>query len=276
LARRRVESPRLQVEWMLSHLLTLPRMQLYLNFERALSEENLAALRRMVVRRGNREPLQHILGSVSFCGCEIASGPQALIPRPETEILAESAWQWLNARAAEGSGALYALDFGAGTGCLSVVMALNAPSASITALEVSPQALALARKNAETHRVADRITFLESDGFAALPETALFDLVVSNPPYIPSAEIDQLEPEVRDHDPRLALDGGRDGLDFYRLLAVQARSRMRPGGRLMLEIGDGQGGAVRLALESQMWIVETVGPDYNGRQRFVTAAPRRD
>ena len=273
LARRGVESPRLQVEWMLSQLLALPRMQLYLNFEQILSEKDLSTLRGMVVRRGNREPLQHILGSVSFCGYELAVGPHALIPRPETEILAEMAWSWLNSRATTGTNSPRALDFGTGTGCLAIAIALKTPGAWILALDASTEALAVARKNAQSHTLLEKIEFLESTGFDRVPKEMSFDLIVSNPPYIPSADIPELEPEVRDHDPLAALDGGEDGLAFFRLIALEAPPRMRGGGRLMLEIGDGQAEAVRAILESQKWVVETVSQDYTGRQRFITAAP---
>jgi release factor glutamine methyltransferase len=267
---RHVESPRLQAEWMLARILAMPRLQLYLNFEKPLAEPALAALREMVVRRGKREPLQHILGSVSFCGIELAVGPQALIPRPETEILAEMAWTWLNRPSHVGRPTV--LDFGTGSGCLSVAIALKSTGAIVYALDTSRPALELARENARRHALNERINFLEDSGFSALPPEIAFDLVVSNPPYIPRAEIDQLEPEVRDHDPRLALDGGEDGLDFYRLIAAEASSRLRAGGRLMLEIGDGQGPAIGEILKDQKWIVESIGNDYTGRERFVTAA----
>jgi release factor glutamine methyltransferase len=269
---RQVESPRLQAEWMLARILALPRLQLYLNFEKPVAEADLAALRDMVVRRGKREPLQHILGSVSFCGIELAVGPQALVPRPETEILAEMAWTWLNQRAAQAPTPPAALDFGAGSGCLAIAIALKSPAAKVSALDVSPASLELARANALRHSLPDRINFLLGAGFAPLPAGASFDLVVSNPPYIPRAEIAALEPEVRDHDPRQALDGGEDGLDFYRLIATEAPGRLRAGGRLMMEIGDGQAAAVGEILKEQKWIVESIASDYSGRERFVTAA----
>ena len=240
LAKRGVESPRLQSELLLAHVLALPRMKLYLNFERALSPAETDSMRDLVKRRGTREPLQHILGSVSFCGLEIAVNRSVLIPRPETELLAEAGWEFL-AGAGE---AARALDLGTGSGCLAIALAAKCPAARVVATDISPDALAVARSNAIRHSVAERIDFREGDGFAAVPAGARFDLIVSNPPYIASAEIATLEAEVRDHDPRLALDGGADGLDFYRRIAAEAGAFLKPGGKLMLEFGDGQAGAL--------------------------------
>jgi len=272
LGKKNVESPRLQTELLLAHLLKLPRMKLYLNFDRALTTTETDALRELVKRRGTREPLQHIVGSTSFCGYEIVVSKHALIPRPETELLAELGWQWLGKTAAATNTSPTALDFGTGTGCIAIALAAKCPAARITALDVSPEALALARQNAGANKVSDRLEFLQGDGFAALtsqPQT--FDLIISNPPYIASAEIETLEPEVRDHDPRLALDGGTDGLDFYRALAAQARPCLKPGGKIMVEFGDGQAEAIKKIFESEKWIVEDVKEDYSQRARILIA-----
>lgn len=310
LAKKGVESPRLQTELLLAHLLKLPRMKLYLNFERVLAPAETDALRELVKRRGQREPLQHITGSTSFCGFEIAVNRHALIPRPETELLAESGWEFLlkleqsphpagdhplPAGRGKGRGeGRVALDFGTGTGCIAIALAMKCPSAKIVATDISPDALALARGNAGRHNVADRIEFLQGDGFAALyPEGRVprapnikdenggsqssplrkmeFDLISSNPPYIPSAEIATLQPEVRDFDPRAALDGGADGLDFYRKLAVESKSFLKPDGKIMLEFGDGQADAIRKIFEAEKWIVEAVREDYSHRARILIA-----
>lgn len=268
LARKEVDSPRLQAEMLLAHILKLPRMKLYLGFDRMLSEPELTQYRELVRRRGAREPLQHIVGSTSFCGFEIAVSPAALIPRPETELLAEAAWQFLGS---VGSNQATALDFGTGTGCVAIALASKCPTARIRTVDISADALALARKNAEANHVADRVEFLESDGFAAVPAEARFDLIVSNPPYISTAELETLQPEVRDHDPRAALDGGIDGLDFYRRLAAEAGGFLKGGGRLILEFGDGQAEAIAKIFETQKWIVEGIRKDYTGRARVLTA-----
>jgi release factor glutamine methyltransferase len=265
LAQKGVESPRYNTEEMLAHLLKLPRLQLYLNFERVLTETELEALRGSVKRRALREPLQHILGSTSFCGLEIEVNRHALVPRPETELLAERAWRHLAGLSPRSS---TALDFGTGTGCLAILLAAKVPEARVCAVDISGEALALAQRNAETHGVSARIKFSAGDGFLALPQGPPFDLIVSNPPYIPSAEIETLAPEVRNFDPRTALDGGPDGLDFYRRLAREAASWLKPGGRIMLEFGDGQAEALREIFSAEKWVVEAVEEDYSHRPRI--------
>jgi release factor glutamine methyltransferase len=293
LAKKGVESPRLQTELLLAHLLKLPRMKLYLNFERTLAPAEVDGLREFIKRRGQREPLQHITGSTSFCGLEIAVNRHALIPRPETELLAELGWNFLSTLNPQPS---TALDFGTGTGCIAIALAVKCLSAKVVATDVSPNALALAKQNAGRHNAAERIEFLQSDGFAAFQsegrvtrvpnseiETKIrdscnsslrkmeFDLIISNPPYIPSAEIATLQPEVRDFDPRAALDGGADGLDFYRKLAAEAKPFLKPGGKIMLEFGDGQADAIRKVFEAEKWIVEAVKEDYSHRARILIA-----
>jgi release factor glutamine methyltransferase len=189
------------------------------------------------------------------------------VPRPETEILAESGWTFLSTLGPEQT----VLDFGTGTGCIAISLAAKCPDARITAIDASADALALAGQNARTNKVAERIEFFHGNGFAALPGGAQFALIISNPPYIPTAEIGTLDPEVRDFDPRPALDGGADGLDFYRMLASQAETRLRPGGKLMLEFGDGQAPAVQKLFENENWIVEAVKDDYSQRARILIA-----
>jgi len=263
-----VDSPRLQAELLLAHVLQMPRMKLYLNFDRDLNTTEVDAFRELVRRRAQREPLQHILGSVSFCGVELACTPAALVPRPETELLAQMGWEFLER---SGIAAPAVLDFGTGTGCLPIAMGLHCPRARFVALDVSREALALARENANRHGLGDRIQLVESNGFAALAPDARFDLIVSNPPYIAAREIDSLQPEVRDHDPRSALDGGEDGLDFYRRLAAEAGAFLQSEGLMMLEFGDGQAPELCRMFSGQNWIVEAVRQDYSQRDRFLLA-----
>ena len=287
LGKKNVESPRLQTELLLAHLLKMPRMKLYLNFDRALTLVETDALRELIKRRGLREPLQHIVGSTSFCGYEIAVSRHVLVPRPETELLAELGWQFLSTLNAQPS---TGLDFCTGSGCIAIALAAKCPNAKVVATDISPDALTLAKENAARNQVAARIEFLAGDGFAALndgtergrPARELdtntqagrlrsFDLIISNPPYISSAEIATLEPEVRDFDPRLALDGGRDGLDFYRRLAAEAKPFLKPDGKIMLEFGDGQADDIKKIFESEKWIVEAVQEDYSQRARILIA-----
>ncbi|MEI7535528.1 MAG: peptide chain release factor N(5)-glutamine methyltransferase [Verrucomicrobiae bacterium] len=268
LSKKGVESPRLQTELLLAHLLKMPRMKLYLNFDRALSAPETDGLREFIKRRGQREPLQHIVGSTSFCGYEIAVSRHALIPRPETELLAEAGWKFLSILDSQ---AATVLDFGTGTGCIAIALSAKCPAAKITALDISADALALAKQNALQNKVAEQIEFCQSDGFAALKSGIEFNLLVSNPPYIASAEIETLDPEVKDFDPRGALDGGADGLDFYRRLAAEAKSFLKPDGKIMLEFGDGQADDLKKIFENEKWIVEAVQEDYSHRARILIA-----
>ena len=270
LTRKGVESPRLQVELLLAHVLGMPRLKLYLNFERGLSGTELDTVRELVKRRGAREPLQYLVGSTSFCGLELRVTPDVLIPRPETELLAERAWCFLGQL---DSRPATALDFGTGSGCLAIALAVRCPAAAVTAVEVSASALAVASANAARHGVSGRVRFVEGDGFAAMPAEARFHLIVANPPYIPRAELATLQPEVRDHEPRSALDGGADGLDFIRRLAAEGARWLHPGGRLMLEFGDGQAEAVGALFADQGWTVEAVENDLTSRPRILVARP---
>jgi release factor glutamine methyltransferase len=268
LSKKGVDSPRLQTELLLAHLLDLPRMQLYLNFERQLSETEVDNFRDLIKRRSQREPLQHIIGSTSFCGLEFAVNRHVLIPRPETEILAEQGWKFLNSRSAQPS---TALDLGTGSGCLAISLAKHCPTAQIFATDISTDGLELAKQNAARHNVPDRIHFLHGDAFAPLESPISFDLIISNPPYIPTTEIPTLQAEVRDYDPHQALDGGPDGLAFYRRIAAEAAPFLKPGGKIMLEFGDGQTQAIREIFESQKWIVEAILEDYTQRPRILIA-----
>jgi len=266
LAKRGVDSPRLQTELLLAEVFQMPRLKLYLNFDRVLSPAETDRLRDMVKRRGNREPLQHITGSTSFCGYEMTVNRAVLVPRPETELLAEAGWEFLIGLSRPAT----ALDLCTGSGCIAIAMAAKCPAAQVTGSDLSEEALTVARANATANGLADRIEWVAGDGLAPVAGRT-FDLLVSNPPYIASAEIETLEPEVRNHDPRLALDGGADGLDFYRRLAGAARGAVVPGGKLMVEFGDGQAPAVKSLLETEKWIVEAVREDYSHRARFIIA-----
>jgi release factor glutamine methyltransferase len=261
-----VTSPRLQTELLLAHLLKMPRMKLYLNFERILTIPETDTLRELIKSRGRREPLQHIIGSTSFCGSEIAVNRHVLVPRPETELLAEAGWQFLSTRNPQPA---TALDFCTGSGCIAIALAAKCPAAKIIATDLSPDALTIAKENAARNQLTGHIEFFHGDGFAALPDGNRFDLIISNPPYIPSAEIATLQPEVRDFDPRIALDGGADGLDFYRLIAAQAAARLKTSGKIMLEFGDEQAEALRQIFEAENWIVEAIKEDYSHRARIL-------
>ena len=268
LAKKNVDSPRLQTELLLAHLLKLPRMKLYLNFERTLLPTELDALRALVMRRAQREPLQHIIGSTSFCGLEMAVNRHVLVPRPETELLAELGWQFLSTINSQPP---TCLDFGTGSGCIAIAIVSKCPAARIIAADISADAIAVAKQNAASNGVNDRIEFRCGDGFATLNGEDKFDLIVSNPPYIASEEIATLEPEVRDFDPRGALDGGTDGLDFYRRLTAEAGTFLKPGGKIIIEFGDNQAKEISDIFTAERWTVESVHQDYTKRERMLSA-----
>ena len=230
LAGKGVENARLESEWLLSAALGLDRVGLYVNFDRPLNDGELAAFRGMVVRRARREPLQHILCTQEFAGLEFEVAKTALIPRHDTETLVEEA-----VKRSQGAGRI--LDIGVGSGCIAVAQAKMIPDARISGVEQSAAALELAERNAAKHDVSiDLFTGSLFEPFGSI----LFDLIVSNPPYIPTGDIDLLQPEVREYEPREALDGGMDGLDFYRGIIPTAPDDLNPGGWLLFEVGIGQ------------------------------------
>jgi release factor glutamine methyltransferase len=235
LAGKGVENARLESEWLLSDALGLDRVGLYLNFDRPLNSAELASYRGMVSRRAKREPLQHILGSQEFMGLEFEVSPAALIPRHDTETLVEEAIKRCR-------GGERILDIGLGSGCIAVALAKKLPQASIYGVEKTASALELASRNAEKHGVTLGI----AKGSLFEPfKGLLFDIVVSNPPYIPTGEIPSLQPEVREYEPVEALDGGPDGLNFYRKIIPSASEHMSPGGWLIFEVGADQSDSVK-------------------------------
>ena len=238
---------RLNAELLLAHALRLPRLGLYLQFDRPLAAGELALFRKLLLRRMTHEPVQYILGETEFMGLPFEVTPAVLIPRPETEELVEEAIRWLKS---SGSTEGRILEIGTGSGNIAVALGKFLPGARVTSLEMSGDALAVARRNCERHGLTN-VEFLQGDVFTAEFGTRAFDAVVSNPPYIGAAEFDLLEPEVRDFEPRLATTDGADGLRFIRRIAGLACGLLRPGGGMFLEIGYNQADAAeRIARES--------------------------
>src|SRR5688572_13817101 len=268
LAKKGVDSPRLQSELLLAHVLKTQRLKLYLDFARNLTDSETRALRELVQRRGAREPLQHILGTACFWGLDFAVNASVLIPRPETELLAEQGWKFLNSL----NRASTFLDFGTGTGCIAITLCHFAKQSRGVALDKSAEALAIAQANAAKHCVSDRLQFMESNAFSAIARDQQFDLIISNPPYIQAADIDTLQEEVRKFDPHSALDGGADGLDFYRILATESPQRLAPGGKLMVEFGDSQQDQLRSLFTANTWNIEAILNDLSGRPRILIAS----
>jgi release factor glutamine methyltransferase len=262
--RHGIESPRLTIELLLAHLLKKKRLDLYMEFERELDEPTLKRLREMVKRRAAGEPLQYITGEAEFCGLKLAVDHRVLIPRPETELLVESVIQRKPQKI---------VDVGTGSGCVAVALASRLPSAEIWAVDVSEEALEVAKTNATRHSVEKKVRFLQSDLLGKLPDSFMADAIVSNPPYIASGDWAKLPGEVKDFEPVRALVAGEDGLEAIHRLAMDARRVLSPSGLVALEIGAGQRAAVgRLFAKNDFDIVEVV-KDLQGHERVVVAVP---
>lgn len=263
--KRGVESARLNAELLIGHALELKRMQLYLQFERPLTEAELEKIRPLVKRRGNREPLQYIIGETEFCGLKLKVDRRALIPRPETEYLVEL----LAGKLTTPPGSI--LDLGTGTGALALTLAGKYPEAIVTAVDKSTEALALAQENAESLKLTERVRLLASDWFSALPAGDKFQLIVANPPYLTEAEVAEAVPEVKDHEPVSALVSGADGrADLERIIA-QARPFLAEGGLLACETGIAQHAhLIERAKESGYSRTESLR-DLTDRDRYLLA-----
>src|SRR5688572_14060369 len=258
--KRDIESPRLNAEHLLAHILKRKRIELYLEFERILTEEELSPLRDLVKRRGQGEPLQHLLGTVEFCGNVFLCDKRALVPRPETEQLVELLKSEIRNPKSK------ILDVGTGSGVIALSLAAQFPEATVTATDVSTPALELARENAERLTLSNRIEFSESD--LLLYVTDVYDLIVANLPYIASADRAALSREVR-HDPEVALFGGERGTEMVRKLIETAHSHLAPGGLLALEVGLGQAEElVALMAKKNYHDIEQIR-DYSDVTRFL-------
>ncbi len=261
-----IEGPGMAAKLLLSRLLNCKHLELIFKYDLVLSEKQLEAMRRGIKRVAAGEPVQYVIGETGFMGHTIKTDNRALIPRPETEILVEtvlaSAALWQHAKPV-------IVDVGTGSGCIVVSLAKEKPGAHYLAFDVSDQALSLARENAKTLGVADHVTFAQTElGDALEPETA--DAIISNLPYIPTAVIDTLQPQVRDHEPRVALDGGANGVEVIEGVVYDATIVLKPGGLIFLEIGADQGKAVSTMLRDAGFENVAVKQDLAGLDRIVT------
>ncbi|SMH57968.1 peptide chain release factor N(5)-glutamine methyltransferase [Maritimibacter sp. HL-12] len=247
---------------LLAHALGIPADRLTLHADREVSEEEMARYEALLHRRLEHEPVSRIIGRRMFWGRNFRITPHVLDPRPETETLV--------AEALAGPAPARLLDLGTGSGILAITLLAEWAQAEALASDVSPEALIVARSNAEDLGVADRLTLIEADWFSGID--ARFELIVSNPPYIAAGEMDGLDPEVREHDPEIALTPGGDGLDAYRAIAAGAGARLAPGGRLLVEIGPTQGAQVAALLRAAGLVDVEVLPDLDGRDRVVRGA----
>lgn len=270
LATKGVPDPAVAAELLAARLLGVGRGLLASEFDRAAEERHLAAMRRGMARLAKGEPLQYVLGEWDFRTLTLKCDRRALIPRPETEGLVSLVLEWL--RGSGRHGAPLVVDVGTGTGAIVLSLAKEyVGEATFLGTDVSEDAVALARENAERCLLADRVGFAVMDGLDDFDEPQCVDAIVSNPPYIESAVVDTLDPRVRDFEPRLALDGGPAGLDFYDRYLADALNLLKAGGAVFFEIGDTQGEAVRRMMESYGFGDIRISKDLSGRDRYASA-----
>ncbi len=263
LAERGVENSRLNAEHLLAYALSKRRLDLYLEFDRPLNEAELLPLRELVRQRGNRIPLQHLLGTAEFYGRQFLCDSRALIPRPETEQLLELALAGLPS-----DQPVSVLDIGTGSGVIATTLALELPQSSVDATDLCSHALTLALENVTKHNVKDRIRLQQADLFPS--SGTPYQAIVANLPYIPSKDIEDLSPEVQ-HDPIQALDGGPDGLELFRRFIASASHHLSPEGRIWLEIGYNQGEDLVTLLKQNRFSEVCLIKDYQNLPRFITA-----
>jgi len=243
LGSRGVPEPNANVERLMQYVLGISRSDLLLRWDEPFPEEKAAKWQQLLHRRGEGIPVQYLTGEEWFYGLSFRVNEAVLIPRPETELLVERIVE--RGRKLWPDGGVTAVDIGTGSGAIAVSLAVHCPGWRLVATDLSPAALRVARQNAERHRVAERILFREGDLLAPLMDIPMeVDVLVSNPPYIPSGDIPGLQTEVKDHEPRLALDGGEDGLDCYRAIIAQMEQLVRPPRLVGFEVGAGQAGIV--------------------------------
>lgn len=264
-----IDDARLCAELLVAHVIGCERLRLYMEADRPATPEELARLRDLAKRALNHEPVQYLVGEWSFYGINLKTDKRALIPRPESQTLVDQAVAAI--KDIEGRQPLVA-DVCTGSGCIAIAIASQAPTATLHACDIDADALALAGENIERTNLADRITTYQGDLLAALPKGEPYDAIVANPPYIPDAEWEAVAPNVKDHEPALALRGGKDGLDLVRPIIDQAAARLRTGGILAIEIATSTAEAALALLKADGRFANSrVVRDFAGRPRVVTA-----
>ena len=268
LEKKGIESARVNAEIMLAYILKCKRLQLYLSFDRPLNENEKNLYREFLQRRVNHEPVQYITGIVGFYGLEFQVNKSVLIPRPETEILVETIIENTNENEETNI-----LDIGTGSGNIAITLAKHLPNSKITAIDKSKDALKIAVKNSELNNVKERINFIEND---ILNNQNLFDnvfdLVVSNPPYISKEEYNNLEPELNKHEPSIALTDFSDGVIFYKNISKQAKNLLNTKGKLFFEIGAGQSKKIKEIMEQNNFYNIQIIKDYQNHDRVIWGA----
>jgi len=272
-ARKAVDAPRLSAELLLAHVLSFPRIKLYTDYERALTDEERNRLRDLVGRASEHEPIAYLTGRAHFFNLEFEVTRDVLIPRPDTETLVENVIQTVRRHVVLDTPRV--LDLCTGSGCIAAAIAQGIKNSVVVATEISLPAAAVARRNIEKLGLAGRVTIEEGDLFEPLKrivDPQPFDLIVGNPPYIASSQMPALDRSVRDYEPHTALDGGPDGLTLHRRILAEAPSRLNPGGRLFLEIAFDQGKlALEVASGYEGWEDIRVIKDLGGNDRVLTA-----
>jgi release factor glutamine methyltransferase len=269
LTQKGVDAPRLSAELLLSHVLGLKRIELYTQYNKVVVQDQLDRLRDLVKRAGEHEPVAYLVGRTEFYSIEFEVTPDCLIPRPETELLVQRSIEFLRKR----TGPPQVCDLCTGCGVIAVAIARNVPDAKVIATDLSEPALAVAARNIEKHKLADRIELRHGDLFEPLvPQLDVFDLIACNPPYVSAPEYETLDRNVKDYEPRLALYAGPDGLDLYRRIVEKVQEFLKPDGILLLEIGHQQGPAVRELLEQTgVFAPIQIDKDLQGHDRVITA-----
>lgn len=268
-----LESPRLCAELLLAHALGCERIELYTRYELAPKAETLAAFRETVVQAAGGRPIAYLTGCKDFFSLTFEVTPDVLIPRPETEVLVERTIRLVRDEALAQP---RILDIGTGSGCIAIALAKNLPHARLLASDVSPAALAVARKNAQRHAVAERIELRAGDLFGPWPDAEPFDVIVSNPPYVATDDANSLPRCVRDFEPHQALFAGSDGLAVVRRLVAEAPARLRPDGHLLFEMAWNQSAGARAILDESRWSAIVTYRDHQQYERVVHARRRPD
>ncbi len=264
LEKKDIESPRINAELLLAHVLKCKRLDLYLSFERPLSDDEKNNYRELLKRRGLYEPLQYIIGSVEFYGLNLKVNKSVLIPRPETELLVEEVINSFNKNAE-----LNILDIGTGSGNIVIAIAKNLSMSHVTGVDISDDALFVAEENAELNGVSENTNFLKRDILKDFQFDKKYDVVVSNPPYISVTDFKNLQPELRLHEPKVSLTDDSDGYSFYKKISSSARNYLKPGGKMFFEIGMGQSEKIKKLLEENGFEDIVIVKDYSKIDRII-------
>ncbi len=265
LAKKNIESPRINSEHLLAYVLNCKRLDLYLSFDRPLKEDEVDAYRELIRRRSKAEPLQYIIGSVEFFGLDFKVNPSVLIPRPETEILVEKILEHSDKNIP-----LKILDIGTGSGNIAVSLAKNLQNSSVVAIDISEDALKIAAENSESNNTNTQIVFKKYDFMTENNfQQESFDLIVSNPPYVSAEEFPSLRPELNVYEPKIALTDSSDGLNFYREISLKAKTLLKPKGKIFFEIGAGQAESIKNILLQNNFSEIEIFKDYASVERVI-------